>query len=403
MRERITAAFIVLALAVLMGAGLVRAYTLRDLLREQEGVHLTQDVALLGEILQDRQEEGLPIDTEFLESVVPPQTRLTYADAEARRMTVTGDDYSGTPGDDLSASGEAGEGVVELGREQAAVGDIYRSDLGQLVTLFVLIAVLAGLAGWLAAMALSSPFQKLAVAAGSLGRGRFDLDLPRTRMPEARAIADSLRASALQLESRLARERAFAEHASHVLRTPLTALRLELEDLTLRDDVSADVKAAAARCMTGVDAVNASAGELVALARRGSLVEGAEVTLHDLATSLAQRWADRLADQRRALSASVEGDLDLTFTPGPVEQVLDLVLADVALAGRGPVRIVFHGEEQHLQVRVEAGALAAAGARRRGPDPGAGLAEARTLADSQGGRILGDGVERDLEILLPRR
>ena len=94
-----------------------------------------------------------------------------------------------------------------------------------------------------------------------------------------------------------------------MLKTPLTSLRLELEDLTLRDDVPEDAKAAAARCIRSVDAVNRSAGELVALSRRGSLVEGAELTLHDLATQLAQRWADRLAEERRPLSASAEGDL----------------------------------------------------------------------------------------------
>ncbi|HRD61866.1 MAG TPA: hypothetical protein PL137_13235, partial [Nocardioides sp.] len=83
------------------------------------------------------------------------------------------------------------------------------------------------------------PFRQLAVAAGQLGRGRFDLDLPRTRIPEARAIRDALLTSAGQLQERLTSEQAFAEHASHVLRTPLTGLRLELEDLAGRPDVPA--------------------------------------------------------------------------------------------------------------------------------------------------------------------
>ena len=283
------------------------------------------------------------------------------------------------------------------------VGDVFGGDLGSIITLFLLIGVLAGMIGWVAARSLAGPFQKLAVAAGALGRGRFDLDLPKTRIPEAQAIAQSLQTSAMQLESRISRERAFAEHASHVLRTPLTSLRLELEELTLRDDVPEDAKAAAVRCINSVDNVNASAGELVALARRGSLVEGAEVTLHELARQLAQRWADRLAEERRQLSASAEGDLDLAFTPGPVEHVLDLVLSDILLGGKGPVRITFLGEDDYLKVTMPAGVIANGSRRRRGPQPGAGLEAARAVATSQGGRIAGDGSAEDLEILLPRR
>ena len=40
MRERITVAFVLLAFAVLLGAGTVRAYSLRDLLREEAASHL---------------------------------------------------------------------------------------------------------------------------------------------------------------------------------------------------------------------------------------------------------------------------------------------------------------------------------------------------------------------------
>jgi signal transduction histidine kinase len=199
--------------------------------------------------------------------------------------------------------------------------------------------------------------------------------------------------SAAQLEARLAREREFAEHASHVLRTPLTGLRLELEDLTLRDDVPADVREAARRCIERVDAVNASAGELVALTRSAALVEGAETTVADLARQVAQQWSDQLGG-RRQVTAVVEGDLSLRLTPGPMEQLLDLVLADVR-RGSGPARLVFIGEAGHVRVRLAPGTMPGEG-RRDGVDAAA------VLAGSQGGRVTGsDGGE--VEVLLPRR
>lgn len=403
MRERITVAFVVLALAVLIGAGTVRAFTVRDLLRQQDSDHLRHSLVLIGAAVADQRAASRPVDRKFLSALLEPNTRLTYVDPRGRSVVVRDADYTGDPETDLTFRSTTVDGTLTLSRESQEVGDVLTSDLGALVTLFVLTVILAGAAGWVAARSLTGPFRKLAVAAGALGRGRFDLDLPRTRIPEASEIAESLHTSALQLELRISRERAFAEHASHVLRTPLTALRLELEELTLRGDVPEDAKAAAARCIKSVDSVNTSAGELVALARRGSLVEGAEVSLHELARQIAQRWADRLAEGRRRLSASAEGDLDLVFTPGPVEHVLDLVLSDIVLGGKGPVKITFLGQDDYLKVTLPAGVIPSGTRRRHGRQPGAGLEKARTVAAAQGGRIAGDGSSEPLEILLPRR
>jgi signal transduction histidine kinase len=269
------------------------------------------------------------------------------------------------------------------------------------VALFLVIAVLAGLIGYAISRRLSAPFRQLAVAAAALGRGRFDLELPRTRIPEARAIAQALGISAGQLEDRLRRERDFAEQASHLLRTPLTGLRLELEELTLRDDLPQDARDAAARGLHSVDEMNAVAGELVQLSRSATLVRGAELPLRDLATQLAQRWADRLAARDRTLSASAEGDLTLTYTPGPIEHVLDLVLAEVVRRGSGAVRIAFEGQEGgHLRVRVSADGPALPA---RGQEPEPRLHQARAAVEALGGRIRGEDPAEGLEVLLPRR
>jgi len=259
----------------------------------------------------------------------------------------------------------------------------------------------AGIVGFIIASALSSPFQRLAVAAGALGRGRFDLELPKTRIPEARAISNALRASAHQLEDRVHRERDFAEHASHVLRTPLTGLRLELEDLTLRDDVPEDVKETAARSLASVEQVGTVAAELVDLTRRGSLVEGSELPLVDLATQLAQRWADRLGARNRTLTAAAEGDLSLTYTPGPVEHVTDLLLADVVRRGTGPVRIVFFGEEAgHLRIRVECEGRTDESSDGDQLDR---VSQVRSVVEALGGRVSGEHPADGIELLLPRR
>lgn len=403
MRERLTLAFVVLTILLLLGAGIIRSYVLRDLISEQESQHLSQEVSLIASIVEDRTETGATIDEEFLESLVGPDTRLEYDPESGPPVVVYGADYAGAedPDEDMSSAVVLEDATVTLSQSDQVVRDIVGRDMGSIAALFLLIAVVAGIVGFIIASALSSPFQRLAVAAGALGRGRFDLELPKTRIPEARAISNALRASAHQLEDRVHRERDFAEHASHVLRTPLTGLRLELEDLTLRDDVPDDVKETAARSLASVEQVGTVAAELVDLTRRGSLVEGSELPLVDLATQLAQRWADRLGARNRTLTAAAEGDLSLSYTPGPVEHVTDLLLADVVRRGTGSVRIVFYGEEGgHLRIRVEC-----EGRTETSPGDDAldRVSQVRAVVEALGGRVTGDHAADGIELLLPRR
>jgi signal transduction histidine kinase len=403
MRERLTLAFVVLSILLLLGAGFVRSFILRDLIREQEGVHVQQQVVLVAKVVSARQQEGGAVDRGFLSGLVDDDGRLVYTPANAAPVVVTGENYESTdPDEDLAASAAVPDGAVTVGQSPALLRDVAGRDISSVLVTFLLIGVLAGLIGFLISRRLSEPFRQLAVAAAALGRGRFDLDLPRTRIPEARAIAQALATSAGQLEDRLRRERDFAQHASHVLRTPLTGLRLELEDLTLRDDVAPDVQESARHGLATVDEVNAVVGELVDISRRGSLVAGAELSLVDLATQLAQRWSDRLAERDRSLTASAEGDLALSYTPGPVEHVLDLVLAEVVDRSSGAVRIVFHGEDSgHLRVVVTAtGPARAADVSGR---PGTRLEQARGVVAALGGRIIGDDPAQGVEVLLPRR
>lgn len=395
MRERLAAAFVALAVAVLLLAGTLRLVALHNMFREEAEAHLADHARLASQVVGERLARGRPITTAVAARIVDAEARLEFVPASGTPVRAEGADFAGTREDDVRVTVESADGVLTM--EAPAEGSIafVVRDVSSVVMLGALVALLAGLAGWWLAVRLSAPFQKLADAAAALGRGRSDLSLPETRIPEARAIARALRASATQLETRLTRERAFAEHASHVLRTPLTGLRLELEDLTLRDDLPVDVQEAAARCLDRVVAVDVAAGELVTLSRSTVTVEGSQTSLQDLAHHVAQTWTDRLSG-RRTVSAAVEGELAMSLTPGPMEQLLDLLLTDVE-QGSGPVRLVFHGEEQHVRVHLPGGTVPTGPGRRVGVDA------ATILAGSQGGRLVADPDSGAVEILLPRR
>lgn len=393
MRERLTASFVVVTLGLLLVAGLVRSVTLAGVQREREGEHIFREATTLAAVVEARQGAGEPVDAGFLNDYVTAGTAIAYVPDRGAPVEVRGPDFDDQD-DGISSTVTLDGGDLTVRQSEA---EILGGDRWSLVVLFVLLGVVAALIGFAISRALSRPFQRLAVAASALGRGRFDLDLPETRVPEARAISEALRSSAVALRDRLEREQAFSMHASHVLRTPLTSLRLQLEELALDPELSEQARASAVRGMAAVDQVNDVAGELVTLSRQG-LIGGEQIPLRDLATSCAQRWSDELADLGRALTAAVEGDLDLTFTPGPIEQILDLLLRHVVRQGTGEARLVFEGDARgHLRILVSA-------ARMDTAPPDTLLDEARSVIEALGGRLEAEeSGDVELSVLLPRR
>ena len=268
------------------------------------------------------------------------------------------------------------------------------------------LVALAAVLGLAMASALSRPFRDLAESAAALGRGRFDIEPPRSRIPEVVSISDSLRASSQRLQKSLRRDRDFFHHASHVLRTPLTGMRLELEELTLRRDLDPDVRRTTARCLSDVERLDNTIAELLEFARGRALVEGAEVSLLALGSHIAQRWRGLLPENRE-VKAFVDSGPEMLLTPGPVEQLLDSVLRDVTESGSGPVMIRFAGQDEHVRVTVRSGSSDRYAATSGSVALAAGVRTnadvARTITEVLGGRYTGDATVDQLEILLPRR
>lgn len=400
MRARLTASFVVLSVLLLFGALLIRSYNEHTQLRTHESRELRADATSLALLVEQREQLGDPVDRAFLAAIVDTSDRLQYDAADGESVVVEGLAYDDdNPEDAIRTTIDAGDGSLTVTQAGSVLNGLASRDKGSLGFLVLLVGLVAAMVGYVIARWLSGPFRQLAGAAGQLGRGRFDLDLPRTHIPEARAISQALLTSAGQLQERLASEQAFAEHASHVLRTPLTGLRLELEELAQRDDVPADARQAVTRSVGRIEAMDAVAGDLVALARRGALVAGAEIPLRDLATQCAQTWADALAEQDRQLTAAVEGSIETTYTPGPVEHILDLLLADVLRRGQGSVRMVFDADpEGHLSIGVSCEDLRPVS----GPRGDIAITQARAVVTALGGRLTGEGSQH-LSILLPRR
>ena len=145
MRNRLTAAFIVLSILLLLGAGVVRAFVLRDLIREQESAHLQQQSVLIAEIVSTRQAGGGSVDSDFLAGLVAPDGRVEYTPDRGRPVVARGERYAGSDGapGDLAASTTVDRGAVTVSQSPEVVQDILGRDVGSVLVLFLMIGVLA--------------------------------------------------------------------------------------------------------------------------------------------------------------------------------------------------------------------------------------------------------------------
>ncbi len=242
---------------------------------------------------------------------------------------------------------------------------------------------------------IARPLQSLARAADALGHGDFSVRAVRAGVAEVDAVSANLERTARRLGGMIERERAFSSDASHQLRTPLTAVRLGLESALITP--GADLRRAAADALVGLDRLEQTVLDLLALARD----TGGPRTATDVAevvADVAGAWGSRLAAVGRQLHADAGGGGQQTLaavSEPALRTVLDVLLDNALVHGAGTVEVRVRGLDGAVLVEVaDAGAGITGDPRqifvRRSPDAagtGIGLALARSLVEADGGRL----------------
>lgn len=264
-----------------------------------------------------------------------------------------------------------------------------------LVVFLALVAVLVGAAmAKRQAAALVEPLSQLVARAEALGTRQPRPEPLRTGVDEIDTVAEVLQRRAIDLTQRLAKEREFASDASHQLRTPLTALLIRLEEISLTDD-PAEMRQEAQICIDQVERLTRVVDDLLQRSRATPASAMPAVSLDSVLAILQREWQSAFEHARRSVKISGERNLRVLSSPDDLAQVLSTLLENSLKHGHGRVEIAARRSGPSVVVEVsdegegiEPGLAPHIFERRvTTGGTGLGLALARDLSQSNGGRL----------------
>jgi signal transduction histidine kinase len=256
------------------------------------------------------------------------------------------------------------------------------------------------------------PLQRLAATSARLGAGDFSARTGRLDLPELDRVAAALDAAAVQIAQLVGRQREFSANVSHQLRTPLTAMRLRLDELATLDDPAAAREELEATLRVA-DRLERTVTDLLALARAGDIGQPRDIDLAALAREHAAGWRPVFARAGRTLRVSVDAPLPARVSPGGVAQALDVLLENALHHGAGSTRLHAAVANGRSVLAVEDDGAGVPGAVEHAifdrdfstaGSTGLGLSLARALVEADGGRlILARPRPARFEIIIPQR
>ncbi len=392
MSARIVGALVAVTLVVLIALEVPLAVSFEHQRTTEASTELERDALAIGDLVEDELEQGAPAslndvvqsyqDERGARAVIVDPDGVALADSDPTAeigdsvgrsfadrpeiakaldgQTTLVTRYSATLGETLLIvaapvrSGGRVLGAVRVSRSRAEIDEEvrrYELALGAIAILSLLACVGLGYAvGRWATGALGG----LQRAAARLERGDLDSRSPDgVGPPEVQELSASFNAMAERLGSLVRSSQDFAADASHQLRTPLTAVRLRLDNLaaTSGDEAAVDaVLQDIARLEQTIDA-------LLAFTRLDrQLTQPAAIPLGEVLRERAGVWSPA-AEESAVRVTVVHGDVlgsRIEFDPNHLEQVLDNLIANAIEAAPDGTSVELsaraHGD--HVEIHV---------------------------------------------------
>jgi signal transduction histidine kinase len=291
----------------------------------------------------------------------------------------------------IEPQSEAVRGALRL--VESANGAENRARAGYLLIAGAGIAAL-GLAWLIAsrlARTLAKPLSDLASRAEAIGDGAAFDSGPTSGIDEIDALAAVLHRRARDVSAAILRERQFSADVSHQLRTPITALRLKLEELERGESESSPALRGA---FHDLDRIQASIEHLLAIAR-DSIPSAGPIRLDEVVSQAVARWQIQARGIERTVLAQPSEPTTVIAHRTSVDEVLDVLIDNALRHGTGAIAVALRhiangvaldvADEGRLADTLHAERLFDRG---HGSGTGIGLSVARAVAEAEGGRLV---------------
>ncbi|GCD18621.1 HAMP domain-containing histidine kinase [Cellulomonas sp. H30R-01] len=398
MRRRVLQATIAAVTVAVVLLGFPLAFLGAQLVRENELRRLEARLDSAAETVDFRADSGIAYTDRMLE---PAAGRVDEIPANVVVRTTDGEIYeAGTPVEGRALTLETttdSHAVVVL---SVSFWDVFWVS-ARVIALVVVAAVVAFAAGIAMAIwqanRLAAPLVYLAASAEQLGSGQVRPRLEPSGVEEIDLVAAELARSADRMAGRLAAERQFASDASHQLRTPLTALSMRLEEITLATD-DPQVREEARISLEQVERLVRVVDDLLTSSRRAQGGTTEAVPLVDVVHQQEEEWAPTFAAAGRRLVVEVDPQTQVLATPGALAQVLATLIENSLKHGAGTTTVrsrtggpsgavVVEVADEGTGVPDELAGRIFEREVTSGAGTGLGLALARDLASADGGRL----------------
>ncbi|HEY5479752.1 MAG TPA: ATP-binding protein [Gaiellaceae bacterium] len=255
-----------------------------------------------------------------------------------------------------------------------------------------LVLVAATLVGLRFARWVSAPLARLETVTAEAGAGDLTTRAKEEGPPEVRSLAASFNHMISELEQLVRSQEEFVADASHQLRTPLTALRLRLENLggEATDSVRLDLEPA----LEEVERLSRLVAGLLALAR-AEVSSPERVDLAKLVDGRIDAWSALAAEREVKLEANVSGVA--LAGRDRLAQALENLLSNALAVSPPGATVTVSGYRGELHVTDQGPGMSAVQRERAfdrfwrggesGTGSGLGLAIVKRLIEIDGGQV----------------
>ncbi len=245
-------------------------------------------------------------------------------------------------------------GVVRVTIPKAVLDARVSDQLKGVFTAGLATILLAVLVAFIFARSVSEPIEKLRGATDRFAGGDLSANAQVGGPKEIRRLAQSFNEMASRISGLVSRQKSFAGDASHQLRTPLTALRLRLEQATTSVDGSPELaKEHLEEAMNETDRLSHLVEQLLQLARaEGAILEKSYCNISQFLVDRANEWEYLAAERGLNINRQIPAGLSANVSHVALREIIDNYVDNAFESSQQNGTITFMASETPTQLTL---------------------------------------------------